>query len=231
MTKLIRVLFACTLLALIVAIGRAGLADAARMATAMAIDETWRLGVISENNAAVAAIHGQPLSIAAAFSSSRAAADVFFLFPEPQHEIVVQSATFRLLRQSGSYTGSITMTFEVRSDDGTLRRTLSGSAVDLQAAALDTWNDVALVADTAERTLAPDEHLVAHMMRDGAAGGDFDARPVFEIHAGPAATATPTVTETPTATATSTASPTVSPTSQTTPTPSTFSLYLPQIQR
>lgn len=240
MTKLICVFFTCTMLALIVAVGRAGLADAARMTTATTIGETWRLGVISEDSAAVAAIHGQPLSIAAAFQSSRAAADAFFLFPASQHKVVVQSATFRLLRRSGSYTGSVTMTLEVRSDDGTLRRTLSSSAVDLQAAALDTWNDVALIADAAERTLAPDEHLVAHVARNGTAGGDLDVRPIFEVHTGPAttptatetpiATETPTETQTPTITEPTTTSMT-SPTPLPTATPSTFSLYLPQIQR
>lgn len=189
------------------------------------VAEVWRLGAPGETAPDTTALFGRPLAITGVFRSNEPSAEQFFVFPASSRQVTVDSAAFAIIRRSGSYTGAASLALEVRDGSGSLRRILSTASIDLQAVTAGGWASLALDADPAARALAQDEHLVIRMARDGAAGGDLDVRPVFEVavHSGEAlaatATATPMATTAPTATATPTT------------TPTTYTVFLPHIQR
>lgn len=171
--------------------------------------EVWRLGVTSEGDAADAALIGRPASITASFRSNRGVQDIFFTFPASAQTQTVQSAAYRLLQRSGTYTSTASLALEVRDASGMLQHTVSAESIDLQTATMDTWASLVLTTDLADLAIAPGEHLVAHFTLAGAPAGTLDVRPVFEIVA--------------------TSDPTVSP--PTTPTPTPPILHLPLIVR
>jgi hypothetical protein len=221
MSRLYRIITAVAVVLCTALLGRIGLA--AQPTATIATSEAWRLGITSEDGAADAALVGRPASIAAAFRSNRGVQDIFFAFPASGRTQTVQSAAYRLLQRSGTYTSTTSLTLEARDSSGTLLRTVSAAPVDLQTVATGAWAALPLDASSASLAIAPGEHLVAHFALAGAPAGTLDLRPVFEIivtsDPGTAATSTPT------ATATATATP------LTTPTTTQSTLYLPVVER
>jgi hypothetical protein len=214
MSRLTRLIVTATALLIVALLGRIGLAA---QPAAVATSEAWRLGVTSEGDAADAALIGRPMSIAASFRSNRGVTDIFFIFPASGRTQTVQSAAYRLLQRSGTYTSTASLTLEVRDAAGALQRTVSAAPIDLQTAATSAWASLALDASPANLTLAPGEHLAAHFALAGASAGDLDVRPVFEVivSSDPEAGATPTETAMPTPTTT----------------PARWTLYLPLARR
>ena len=179
MSRLYRIITTVTVVLCTALMGRIGLA--AQPTATIATSETWRLGITSEDGATDAALVGRPASIAAAFRSNRGVQDIFFAFPASGRTQTVQSAAYRLLQRSGTYTSTASLTLEVRSSSGALQRTVSAAPVNLQTAATGAWAALALAASPASLTIAPGEHLVAHFALGGAAAGNLDVRPTFEV--------------------------------------------------
>ena len=179
MSRPTRIITTVAVLLCVALLGRIGLAAQPPIATATT--EVWRLGVTSEGDATYAAIIGRPASIAASFRSNRSVKDIFFAFPASGRTQTVESAAYRILQRSGTYTSTASLTLEVRSSSGALQRTVSAAPVNLQTAATGAWATLALAASPASLTIAPGEHLVAHFALAGAPAGTLDVRPMFEV--------------------------------------------------
>ena len=179
MIHLYRSIVITAVLLAVVSLGHIG--QAASPAATPTTREVWRLGITSEGDATNAALIGRPASIAAAFRSHRGVQDIYFAFPGSARAQTIQSAAYRLLQRSGTYTSTATLTLEVRNAGGIVRRTVSAAPVNLQTATLDTWATLALSPNAANLVIAPGEHLVVHFALGGAPAGTLDVRPVFEV--------------------------------------------------
>ena len=217
MSRVYRVITTVAVLLCIALMGRISLA--AQPAATIATSEAWRLGITSEEGASETALVGRSASIAAAFRSNRGVQDIFFAFPISGRTQTIQSAAYRILQRSGTYTSTTSLTLEVRDASGALLHTVSAAPVDLQTVATSTWATLALDTSPPSLTIAPGEHLVARFALAGTPAGTLDIRPVFEVivtsDPGMAATSTPTAATTPLAT----------------PTPTQWALYLPAVER
>ena len=159
-----------------------GQAVAGRLQSVVAAPvEAWRLGVTSEGDASYNAVIGRLVDASASFRSNRGVTDIYYIFPAPASARTVQSAALNIIGRSGTYTSTASLTLEVHNSSGTLQRTVSAAPVDLQTAAPGAWADLALAASPASLTIAPGEHLVAHFALGGAAAGNLDVRPMFEL--------------------------------------------------
>ncbi len=235
MNRPTRIIITLVALLCVALLGRISLAAQPPIATATT--EAWRLGVTSEGGATYAAIIGRPASIAASFRSDRGVKDIFFAFPASGRTQTVESAAYQILQRSGAYTSTASLALEVRNSSGALQRTVSAAPINIQAAATGAWATLALAATPASLTIAPGEYLVFHFALGGAAAGNLDVRPVFEVvvTSDPGAASTPTATATVTATATATTTPTatatVTATATATTTPARPKVYLPVVRR
>jgi hypothetical protein len=207
---------------LLAGIGFAAPGSAPRSA-ALPATEIWRLGFTSEGNASDVAIVGRAMGIAASFRSNRGISDSYFLFPASNRSLTVQSAAYRILSRSGSYTGAAALTLEARAADGSLQRVISAVPIDTQTAATGAWATIALSPNPA---LARGEHLAIHFALDGLSAGDLELHPVFEV----LLAADTAATDTPTATPTATATPGATTTPSTTPATPLPKQYLPVIR-
>jgi hypothetical protein len=178
--------------------------QAAMLANTPATTETWRLGVTSEGDAAQSALIGRSASVVASFRSNRDVQDIYFLLPASGREQIIQSAAYRIIQRTGSYTSTAQLTLEVYDAAGTLLRTASAAPIDLQTATTGSWADLPLSATSAQLIIAPREYLIARFSLGGGSAGDLDIRPEFEIvvtHGtvtAPTATVTPIPTQIPT---------------------------------
>jgi hypothetical protein len=143
--------------------------------------EAWRLGVTSEGDASYSMVIGRLLDANASFRSNRGVKDSYYIFPAPASPRVVTAAALNIISRSGTYTSTASLTLEVRDAGGALQRSVSAAPVDLQTAATGVWASLALDANTANLTIAPGEHLVAHFALADAPAGNLDVRPTFEV--------------------------------------------------
>jgi hypothetical protein len=143
--------------------------------------EAWRLGVTSEGDAAYTALIGRSAESVASFRSNRSVQDIYFIFPATAQTRTIQSVMLKIVSRSGSYANVANLTFEIRSANGTLQRTVSLNPLDLQTATTADWITIALSTTAANLTLAPGEHLVAHFNLADLPGGNLDVRPLFEV--------------------------------------------------
>jgi hypothetical protein len=197
-------------MALLIQIGQA-----ATLANTPATTETWRLGVTSEGNAAQSTLIGRAASVIASFRSNRDVQNIYFLLPASGREQKIQSATYRIIQRTGSYTSTAQLTLEVYDAAGTLLRTASAAPIDLQTATTGSWVDLPLSTTPAQLTIAPNEYLIARFSLGGGSAGDLDIRPEFEIVVMHGTVTAPTPTETP----------------NPTPNPTPPKIYLPLILR
>lgn len=96
-------------------------------------------------------------------------------FPSPLADRKVQLTYTRIVSRTGSYTGAITLEFVVKDAAGAVLRTVSGGAIDLQTAPLNTWVQMPIAANPADLVVYAGEFLQTRITRSGAAGGDFVA--------------------------------------------------------
>ena len=143
--------------------------------------ETWKTGVTLENGASFTGTEGRLLTSNATFRSNLGSSDMYFAFPAPATARSVQSASVMVASRSGSYSGQATITLEVYSFDGSLQHTVSASAVDLQAASILTWSTFTVSSTPGNLTIDPGQYLAVHFHLDGAAAGDLDVQPVFDV--------------------------------------------------
>jgi hypothetical protein len=160
---------------------QSALARAPQAPDAATTTEFWKLGVTSESGAAYSAVVGRAVSAVAALRSARGVTDMYYLFPAPGTTKTVQTAQVYLLSRTGAYTGTATLTLEVRDYAGVVQHTVSSGSLDFQTAAMGVWLPVSLSANAADLSLAPGEALTFHFHLDGAPAGDLDVRPLFEV--------------------------------------------------
>ncbi|MFL5806084.1 MAG: hypothetical protein ACJ8CR_30665 [Roseiflexaceae bacterium] len=159
-----------------------GQAVAGRLQAGVAVPaEAWRLGVTSEGDASYNVVIGRLVDANASFRSNRGVRDIYYIFPAPASARTVKSAALNIISRSGTYTSTASLALEVRNSSGALQRTVSAAPFDLQTAATGTWATLVLAANPASLTIAPGEHLVAHFALGGAAAGNLDVRPTFEL--------------------------------------------------
>lgn len=140
--------------------------------------ETWTTGVTVENGTEYSAISGRMVTNAASFRSNRDTHDIYYIFPAPAGNRTVTQARFNILTLNGTPSGVKTMVLEVYSLDGTYLRTISED-VDITLTAQNSWEDFALISDSAALVIAPGEFLSAHFSSDVLE--NFEFYPVFEI--------------------------------------------------
>ncbi len=156
------------------------LAAAGDVKAAVTAREVWRLGFTREGSVDYSAVIGRVAGDVAAFRSQQAP-DIYYIFPAPAASKTIQSAHFYLLSRTGSYGGSATLALEVIRFDGALQHTASSGSIDLAAAAASAWTGVALSGTADDLVVDAGEFLAFHFHLDGAAGGDLDVRPMFEV--------------------------------------------------
>ncbi|MBN1537523.1 MAG: hypothetical protein JW908_12370 [Anaerolineales bacterium] len=140
----------------------------------------WRSGFILQSSPKYSGIVGKGASLAVKMQS-KLDTDVYFAFPAVASKPYVRQASYYLLSRTGAYHGNAALSLEVYNFEGIWQRTLSTSQVDLQAAALQTWVTIPLDDIVAHCQLNPGEVLTFHLALDGAAGGDLDVQPIFEV--------------------------------------------------
>jgi hypothetical protein len=177
LTLLALVLVAAALLVPPAAPGQA----AGARSLAVGSPEVWQLGIASEGDPSYTSVIGRFVSANASFRSDRGVSDIYFILPAPASSRTVNAAAWNIVSRSGTYTGTASLTLEVRNSAGTLQRTVSATPVDLESAATGAWTDMLLSNDPANLTIAAGEHLAFHFALDGAPAGDLDVRPVFEV--------------------------------------------------
>ena len=168
------------------------------LAPAFPFHEYWRLGFTSEGGAAYTAAIGRDVAGVAAFRSSRAGGDIYFIFPPSAETLEVRAIQANVLARSGAYSGTASLAFEVRALSGVLEHVVSAAPLDLEAAPAGEWAGVARSASPADLLIAPGQVLVARATFSEGARDDLDVRAIFEIEVGvPEPPATPTPTATP----------------------------------
>jgi hypothetical protein len=144
------------------------------------VTEYWKSGFTVEGSAAYAGVVGRLLSEAASFRSA-VSNDSYFMFPAAASAKTVSNAKWMILQRSGAYTGTAQASLQVYSLNGVPQRTLTVSSLDLQTASIGTWDYFALSSTASDLALNPGEYLCVHFSLSGAAGGNLDVRPIFEI--------------------------------------------------
>jgi hypothetical protein len=143
--------------------------------------EAWRLGVASEGDASYNAVIGRLVGENASFRSNRGVTDFYYIFPAPASSRTITSAAWNIVSRSGAYTGTASLTLEIRDFSGALLHTVSSAPVDLQAATTGAWTDLALSATPADLTIEPGEYLAFRFALDGGSAGNLDVRSMFEV--------------------------------------------------
>lgn len=100
---------------------------------------------------------------------------VYTSFPSPLADRKVQLTYTRIVSRTGVYNGAITLDFVVKDASGAVVRTVSGSTIDLQTAALNTWTPAPVSTNSANLIIHAGEFLQPRITRAGDAGGDFVA--------------------------------------------------------
>jgi len=151
--------------------------------------------------------------------------------------LTVNAIQTNILTRSGTYSGTASLTLEVRNLAGELQHGVAAAPLDLETAAVGAWSSLSLSGSAGDLLLAPDDVLLAHVSFSASSRDDLNVQAIFEIAVGvpePPATPTPTATSTATATATvptATATATTTATATATPTPTSQTIYLPLVVR
>ncbi len=144
--------------------------------------ELWRLGFSSEGDASYSVVIGRLVSNVAAFRSSRGVSDIYYIFPAAAHTVQVDSARMNILASSGTYSGTASLTLEVRDLAGVLQHSVSAAPLDLESAAAGSWVDFTLSPTAADLLVDPGEVLLLHATFSDGSRDDLDVRPMFEVY-------------------------------------------------
>ncbi len=143
--------------------------------------ELWRLGFSSEGDASYSVVIGRLISNVAAFRSSRGVSDIYYIFPAAAHTVQVDSARMHILTSSGTYSGTASLTLEVRDLAGVLQHSVSAAPLDLESTAAGSWVDFTLSPTAADLLVDPGEVLLLHATFSDGSRDDLDVRPMFEV--------------------------------------------------
>lgn len=93
----------------------------------------------------------------------------------------IQSARVLILDRTGTYTSTLNLAFEVRTNAGIIQHTVSAASTDLQVAPIGTWMTISLSSTAANLVVGSGEYLAAHVSTGGVPAGDLSVYPVFEV--------------------------------------------------
>jgi hypothetical protein len=143
-----------------------------------------RTGYILKSSPKYSGMVGKAASLAARMRSN-VDTDVYFAFPAVSGKPYVREASYYILNRNGAYSGNVTMTLGIYNLDGLSQRQISAGSVNLQSAAIQTWTNLPLDSYYINRQIGSGEFLAFHLALDGAAGGDLEISPIFEISTEP----------------------------------------------
>ena len=203
-------------------------AATAPMQAQVSAQKYWRVGVLTlDQPPSYAALVGRVVGPAAlTLRLNGQVHDAYLIFPSLGTPYAAQTASFRVLTQTGTFTGTLDLSLDVFGADGSFRRNISSGAIDLASAPLGTWNVLSLTTVVTDRIALPDELLVIHIAPqyvgdEASLATPLDISAAFELALTPLDALLPT----PTATATNTPSPTA--TNTPTPTPTATHTHTP----
>jgi hypothetical protein len=142
--------------------------------------ENWNMGITVEGAPAYNAVVGRLVSDVGVFRSARAA-QAATIFPAPALEKTIEAASVYLLSRSGTYTGTVTLTLAVYDFSGTLKHKVNSVDIDLQTSPTGAWVPLTLSSTVSDLSIAPGEFLAFCYTLEGAAGGNLDIRPIFDV--------------------------------------------------
>jgi hypothetical protein len=144
------------------------------------IQEYWRAGFSVPTPAAYTQYKG--LSFGSGMSLTTSAdAEQYFVFPLSPDPKELVAARINIIQLSGN-AASATLSFDVYSSSGDLRRTLTQSPVDVLAATPGEWITLSLPESRVERNLAKGEYMAFHLSVQ--TNQSFSIQPIFEVAAG-----------------------------------------------
>ncbi|NJN16819.1 MAG: hypothetical protein HC822_11395 [Oscillochloris sp.] len=144
--------------------------------------EIWRTGIPNEGAVTYATTTGRNVHVAHKVRSFRETNDHYFIFPASSVQRTILAAEYRIINRSGSYSANATMTLEILDLAGNVQHTATAGGIDVEAAAVNAWNDFGLRATTADLVIEPGEFLVVHITLDGAQNvDDLDVELVYNI--------------------------------------------------
>lgn len=142
--------------------------------------ENWNLGITVEGVPSYTAVVGRLVCDVGAFRSARTASAAT-IFPAPASQKTIETASVYLLSRSGTYTGTVTLSLEIYDFSGALKHKVNTVDIDLQTSPTGAWLPLTLSPTAADLTIAPGEFLAFTYTLSGAAGGNLDIRPIFDV--------------------------------------------------
>jgi hypothetical protein len=138
------------------------------------LGETWNLGEANVDYTTGVLTYGSY----AYYSNTDA--DFINNFYPPSIEKKIGSTSFLIVQKSGSYTGNLTLVFEVRDFNGSIKHIVSAANVIFSSATPKVWVSVPLSSDPTNLIISPGEYLVVHVHRNGAPAGDLQIIATFQ---------------------------------------------------
>ncbi|MHB1294406.1 MAG: hypothetical protein ACYC4R_05350 [Anaerolineae bacterium] len=141
--------------------------------------EYARIGFALRDAPQLADLAGRAAALATPMHLTTTNPDAYWVVPAAGHPRQVRTARFYLLGDAATGPTGATLRLEVYGPDGTLRRTVSQSSVDLGATASGAWVALPLSAADADRLVGTSELLAVRVEYAGT--GSVDLQPLFEI--------------------------------------------------
>jgi hypothetical protein len=140
----------------------------------------WRMGYVLTSSPSYSHLAGRAASLATRMQSN-IDTDIYFVFPAVSGKPYVHTASYLILNRRGAYNGNATLSLGIYNFDGTLRKQISTNSIDLQTAPTQTWTNLALDSYYINCQIGSGEFLAFHLALDGAAGGNLNVNPIFEV--------------------------------------------------
>lgn len=142
--------------------------------------ENWNIGITVEGAPSYTAVVGRLVSDVGSFRSARAT-QAATIFPAPATQKTIEAASVYLLSRSGTYAGAATLSLAVYDFSGTLKHKVNAVDIDLQTSPTGAWIPLTLSMTATDLIIAPGEFLAFTYTLSGAAAGDLDIRPIFDV--------------------------------------------------
>jgi len=123
---------------------------------------------------------GRLVSDVGVFRSARNSQGATIL-PASASQKTIEAANVYVLSRSGTYTGTVTLSLEIYDFSGTLKHKVNTMDIDLQTSPTGAWMPLTLSTSPANLTISPGEFLAFTFKLSGAAGGNLDIRPLFDV--------------------------------------------------
>jgi hypothetical protein len=144
----------------------------------------WRQGLLLEGTPPTYAPLAGRVTTDSAYFKTAKNADVYFIFPAPGTQRVVDVVRYYILSRTGSYGGNANVRIKIYDFAGNQQHVTSSAATDFQLAATGAWTSIPLDGVN-KRTIEPGEFLAIEFRTSGAAGGDLEVPTLFEVQLAP----------------------------------------------